>query len=107
MPVAFCSGNEDDEELRMADVAGASSAAPTYFPAKQLLHRGQMRCFVDGGLVANNPSLYALLHALKKNQLEEIFFVTIGTGINGGKGIATTQEGKIQWASKVLWFAWY
>jgi hypothetical protein len=47
---------------RLADVAMATSAAPTYFPAHSSKHNANL---VDGGLVANNPAMVALVDALQ------------------------------------------
>ena len=47
---------DSDGEQRVADVALRTSAAPTYFPTAQ--H------YIDGGVVANNPSMAALAQAL-------------------------------------------
>jgi len=50
-----------DNSLKLVDVALATSAAPTYFP----VHKIENQYFADGGVWANNPSLCALLEALK------------------------------------------
>lgn len=44
--------------LRLVDVALASAAAPTFFPARQV--GDDQRAYLDGGLWANNPSLAAI-----------------------------------------------
>ena len=50
-----------DNNISMVDVGLATSAAPTYFP----VHKIENQYFVDGGVWANNPSMCALLEALK------------------------------------------
>lgn len=50
-----------DNELRMVDVALATSAAPTYFP----LHQLNNAYYTDGGIWANNPAMCGLLEAFK------------------------------------------
>lgn len=50
-----------DKDIKMVDVALATSAAPTYFP----IHEHNDILYADGGLWANNPSLCGLLEALK------------------------------------------
>jgi patatin-like phospholipase/acyl hydrolase len=45
-------GDDSDGEQLVVDVALSTSAAPTYFPS----HQGN----VDGGVLANNPSMAAL-----------------------------------------------
>jgi hypothetical protein len=47
-----------DANLRLVDVALASAAAPTFFPARQV--GDDQRAYLDGGLWANNPSLAAI-----------------------------------------------
>ncbi len=49
-----------DKDIKMADVALATSAAPTYLP----IHEINNVLYADGGLWANNPSLCGLLEAL-------------------------------------------
>jgi hypothetical protein len=53
-----------DNKLKYVDVALATSAAPTYFPVAEIgaFHGGQ---FIDGGVWGNNPTLVALIEALK------------------------------------------
>lgn len=64
---------------RVADVAMRTSAAPSYFP----IYRG----FIDGGVVANNPSVAALAQVLKpiKGQPKvtttgDVLLLSLGTG---------------------------
>ncbi|MTI79344.1 MAG: patatin [Firmicutes bacterium] len=61
---------------RVIDVALASSAAPVYFPSYQN--------FIDGGVIANNPSLAALSAAVDRRsgrqKLENVFLLSIGNG---------------------------
>lgn len=70
----------DDTRLSLVDVALATSAAPTYFPAVGPL--GSERAYMDGGLWANNPALLAILHAQQKMaaRIENIRLLSIGTG---------------------------
>ncbi|HZL37762.1 MAG TPA: patatin-like phospholipase family protein [Tepidisphaeraceae bacterium] len=71
-------GPDSDGEQLAADVAMRTSAAPTYFPTYQ--H------YIDGGVVANNPSMSALAQALDpgtgNQRLADISLLSIGTGIN-------------------------
>jgi hypothetical protein len=68
-----------DRAQGVVDVAIKTSAAPTYFPS----HRG----FVDGGVVAGNPSMAALAQVLdpripegERGALGEIWLLSLGTG---------------------------
>ncbi len=53
-----------DGEIKMVDVALATSAAPTYFPIAELDYPNLKGQFIDGGVWANNPTLCGLLEAL-------------------------------------------
>jgi patatin-like phospholipase/acyl hydrolase len=75
------SGPDSDGEILAVDVAMATSAAPTYFPSYGV--------FVDGGVIANNPSMAAIAQALDgRNQageratLDEIKLLSVGTGVS-------------------------
>jgi len=67
-----------DSAQKVVDVALRTSAAPTYFPIFQ--------GYVDGGVVANNPSMCALAQAVEgttgKQKLRDIALLSIGTGNN-------------------------
>lgn len=88
-------GPDSDGAQLIADVALRTSAAPTYFPAYQ--------GYVDGGVVANNPSMAALAQALDpgtgNQQLADLRIFSIGTGttpqfVSG----ATLDWGLAEWA---------
>lgn len=69
-------GSDSDGNQRVVDVALRTSNAPTYFP----IYQG----YIDGGVVANNPSMCALAQALNPatggRQIDEIRLLSIGTG---------------------------
>lgn len=57
-------GADSDGESLVVDVAMGTSAAPTYFPS----YEGN----IDGGVIANSPSLAAVAQALDdRNQVAE------------------------------------
>lgn len=70
-------GSSDRDE-QVVDVLMRSCAAPTYFPVYQ--------GFVDGGVVANNPSMCALAQALHDDtggqHVSYIALLSVGTGAN-------------------------
>ncbi len=76
------------------DIALRSAAAPTIFPS----HQG----YIDGGVMANNPSTAAIAMALGHSQpapqLSDIRLLSIGTGLSPSI-VATDTEGwgEIQW----------
>lgn len=70
-------GSDSDGGEQAVDVALRTSAAPTYFPS----HDG----YIDGGVVANNPSMSAVAQALDPRgagmALGDLLVLSIGTGI--------------------------
>lgn len=70
-------GPDSDGAEKIADVALRTSAAPTYFPVYQ--------GYVDGGVVANNPSMAPLAQALDpgtgRQKLGDVKLFSVGTGI--------------------------
>ena len=71
-------GADSDGAERIVDVAMRTSAAPTYLPIYER--------FVDGGVVANNPSMCALAQALHrdtgKQRAEDVVVLSVGTGVD-------------------------
>lgn len=74
-------GTDSDGETLAIDVAMATSAAPTYFPSYGV--------FVDGGVIANNPSMAAIAQALdgrnqagERTTLDGIKLLSVGTGVS-------------------------
>jgi patatin-like phospholipase/acyl hydrolase len=72
-------GADSDAAELVLNVAMETSAAPTYFPSYQ--------GFIDGGVIANNPSMAALAQALdgrnppaERATLQDITLLSIGTG---------------------------
>jgi patatin-like phospholipase/acyl hydrolase len=104
-----------DEPL--VDVALATAAAPTYFPAHSSAHSADL---LDGGLVANNPALIALVDAclferpsklgtsapesIRRNS-GEIAMLSLGTGEQCGMPYDSTRlrsGGLYNWARPIL-----
>lgn len=102
-PVIFKSGNTTHAALKSSDIADASSAAPTYFPTKELNNAalGDM-WLVDGGVVANNPTMCAYSEACRIWPDEEKRVLSIGTGSHTRKinGAASQHWGAIGWFTK-------
>jgi uncharacterized protein len=74
---------EPERDASMVDVGMATSAAPTYFPSRGL----EGRALVDGGVFATNPSVAAVVEALKRRDTDphdllpsQLLVVSLGTG---------------------------
>jgi patatin-like phospholipase/acyl hydrolase len=79
-----CSRTNDNCNCLMRDVAGATSAAPTYFPPKEFRDcNGTRYVEVDAGIYANNPQAIAITEAFQIEpnlRKEDLFIFSIGTG---------------------------
>ena len=90
----FKSWTGDFDQFSFSDIALASSAAPTYFPAYKT--RGYQ--FIDGGMFANYPVLIGMEEGFKAGySAENIRMLSIGTGFLPQKGFDSTGWGDIQW----------
>ncbi|WP_338707108.1 CBASS cGAMP-activated phospholipase [Paenibacillus amylolyticus] len=68
----------NDAQYLMSDVALATSAAPTYFPAVSIDGND---CKIDGGLWANNPALVGIAEAFVLGyDVSTIRMLSLGTG---------------------------
>ena len=68
-------------DVLMSDACGASSAAPTYFDPKTYVNSfGLTELQIDGGIICNNPALYAYNIATKLREKQNIRLLSIGTG---------------------------
>ncbi|MBD3260635.1 MAG: hypothetical protein GF334_02990 [Candidatus Altiarchaeales archaeon] len=92
-------GSDSDGQEKVVDVALRSAAAPVYFPTYQ--------GYIDGGVVANNPSMVAIAQALDSRSagvpLDVINLLSIGAGFSGRwiKG-QNHDWGALQWAPHIL-----
>jgi patatin-like phospholipase/acyl hydrolase len=92
-------GPDSDESEKVVDVALYTSAAPTFFP----VYHG----YVDGGVIANNPSMCALAQALSSDSgshtLNELHLLSIGTGVNPKYVEAYDNDwGLAQWGTHLI-----
>ena len=82
-----------DWRIPMVDVALATTAAPTYFPAAQI---GGVR-LIDGGVWANNPSVVGLTEAVAALEapLESVRIFSVGTTAEARTHSRTLDRGGI------------
>jgi len=93
------SGKDNDAEEKVIDVAVKTATAPTYFP----IYKG----FIDGGVVANNPSVCALAQAINPptggQKLNDIRLFSLGTGKNPRfLDVKNNNLGLLQWAPHMI-----
>ena len=70
--------------MLIADATGASSSVPGAFKPKELRDGFYTKNYlIDGGLIANNPGLYAyfITKYLSKNKSNRIRMLSFSTGI--------------------------
>jgi len=88
-------------------VADASSAAPTFFPTKELELPPEQDEYwlIDGGVIANNPTMCAIAEAKRawpNVSISEMRVLSIGTGFMTKKinGPASQKWGGLQWMTQ-------
>jgi uncharacterized protein len=89
-PVVFRSrdarpGTTAHRNPRLAEVARATSAAPTYLPPLRLLDDLEESVLIDGAVVANNPAAIAYLDGVDSGRGEDgtppdVVLLSVGTG---------------------------
>jgi patatin-like phospholipase/acyl hydrolase len=92
-------GEGSDADQKVVDVALRTGAAPTFFP----IYQG----YIDGGVVANNPSMCALAQALHSEtggqELSQVTLLSMGTGINPKYLPEQNADwGLVQWAPHLI-----
>ncbi|MEK9650449.1 MAG: patatin-like phospholipase family protein [Gammaproteobacteria bacterium] len=82
--------------ISVAKAGTATSAAPIYYPTEDLEDGSWL---IDGGVVANNPSLIGYVEASKLFKTKNIRVLSIGTGINRRKinGKQSSTWGMVSW----------
>ena len=86
----------DSPGIKMVSAASATSAAPIYYSTQEIDDGSWL---IDGGIVANNPSLLGYSEAKKLFSKHEIKVFSIGTGINRRKinGKNSVKWGALNW----------
>ena len=90
-------------EFPVWEAGRATSAAPTYYAPLEKVIDGKARMLADGGVIANNPSLYAYAEAKKLYpDCKKFHILSIGTA----NDVHTTQQGEtnglISWIDQVF-----
>ncbi|MDC0091449.1 patatin-like phospholipase family protein [Gammaproteobacteria bacterium] len=82
--------------IKMLSAASATSAAPIYYSTFEIDDGSWL---IDGGIVANNPSLLGYSEAKKLFPKDRIKVLSIGTGINRRKinGKHSSKWGALNW----------
>lgn len=106
-PEVLKSTNPLHRKLLACEVADASSAAPTYFPTKELEMKSieEVLWLVDGGVTANNPTMCAIAEAIKiwsDQPLSKLRVLSVGTGHRTRKinGPESEKWGALEWFTK-------
>ena len=86
----------DSPGIKMLSAASATSAAPIYYSTQEIDDGSWL---IDGGIVANNPSLLGYSEAKKLFPNHDIKILSIGTGINRRKinGKNSSKWGALNW----------
>ena len=103
VPLLFTNINEAHKYIKMGDIAKATSAAPTYFPAHSVSVDGETLKLIDGGIWVNNPSLLNAGYLMRKNNVSpsQIHVLSLGTGQSTQPKIIPKNAGMINVASIV------
>ena len=104
-PQVLKSTDPSHRELLSWQVADGSSAAPTYFPTRPLTQDGTEQWLVDGGVIANNPTLCAVAEVRRAwpgYGLEDVRVLSVGTGYRTRKinGPASRKWGALGWVTQ-------
>nr|CAG8682878.1 10440_t:CDS:2 [Entrophospora candida] len=71
----FTNDSNSPDSYKISDVILASSAAPTYFPAKEI----DNNLYIDGGVFMNDPAFEAYLEAKKNFLKQKTLFKLVGS----------------------------
>ncbi len=74
------SSKSEHLNVRLAEAARATSAAPTYFEPANTNVNGDNKALIDGGVYINSPAVSAYAEAMKLFPGDDITVVSLGTG---------------------------
>lgn len=98
-------GMKDEYDFKLASIARATSAAPTYFPPATIVNKaGQSFTMIDGGMFANNPTICAIVEAYRLYGSMDFMIVSLGTGIEPLQidASAAAHWGELRWAVPII-----
>lgn len=100
-PHVLKSSKREHHKLLAWQAADASSAAPTYFPTRdmKLGTDNEQTWLIDGGVIANNPTMCAIAEACRLWPHDTRRVLSIGTGTRTRKinGPDSQHWGAVQW----------
>lgn len=103
-PVVIKTTKAAHRSIPCLQAVDATSAAPTYFPTAELDINDQNAWLIDGGVIANNPTMCAIAEAKKQFQtpVDDLRVLSVGTGYltEPLNGKASQKWGAIQWVLK-------
>lgn len=103
-PMVIKSTHASHRQLSCLQAVDATSAAPTYFPTADVVIDHSSAWLIDGGVIANNPTMCAIAEAKKHfaTPVDDLRVVSVGTGYltEPVNGRASQKWGAIQWALK-------
>ena len=77
----------------LREAVGGSASAPTYFdPMTYIDQYGTKERLIDGGVIANNPALYAYFVAKRLKHKEDIRVISLGTAGKPFQPIESAEE---------------
>lgn len=98
----YFAAHNKENDFYLRDIAGAASAAPTYFDPKKFRSPNSTTIYqgVDGGIYANNPELIGVtgVYLLHPNfEIGNIILLSLGTGDTVKNNQNSGNDGDIGW----------
>lgn len=86
-------------DIQMSLATGGSSAAPVFFQPQKINDQyGMKQLVIDGGIIGNNPAMYAFLQATRLNKITKpLRIISMGTGVAEITKIDPTSFTRFDW----------
>lgn len=103
-PKVFTSLHAHDFSSRLADIACATSAGPTYFPIFKSSDNNLPGSYIDGGVAINHPAMAALSLAVNEEKglgwpVAECRVLSLGTGTSNTNWFDRNEIGDGDWGN--------